>query len=329
MEGGANGVGRFAPRVDEVAMALGGPGSGPAGVAAAQWLGLTSQAPSTYLTAVPARAPAPFPGISFSQRPVARLLHSLTPSEVAVLEVLRVGPAVVESNWESLPELIGGLVASGTVRLPILDQAIAREPHRKARSRWGEFRNTFPELPATPRTGLGENGIPAAPSAALQASTSDVGVPVAERALTEALDVSASQILPPGPGRSLIHMREVELGTGRPDAVLVVVSSAGLESRLQKGLRLPSLAHARVLESIRTGAPSGYSRRHSSQLTKSLQDIGWLTQRNQVREVTNLVARSLVVEAVGGHEILPGGGHVAARWRPTVLPSGGQQNCPR
>jgi len=33
--------------------------------------------------------------------------------------------------------------------------------------------------------------------------------------------------------------------------------------------------------------------------------------------------------AVGGHEILPSGGHVAARWRPTVLPSGGQQNCPR
>ncbi len=32
---------------------------------------------------------------------------------------------------------------------------------------------------------------------------------------------------------------------------------------------------------------------------------------------------------VGGHEILPSGGHVAARWRPTVLPSGGQQNCPR
>ena len=32
---------------------------------------------------------------------------------------------------------------------------------------------------------------------------------------------------------------------------------------------------------------------------------------------------------VGGHEILPSGGHVVARWRSTVLPSGGQQNCPR
>ena len=32
---------------------------------------------------------------------------------------------------------------------------------------------------------------------------------------------------------------------------------------------------------------------------------------------------------VGGHEILPSGGHVGARWGPTVLPSGGQQDCPR
>ena len=151
-KGAPTALGVSPPRVDEVALALGGPGSGPAGVAAAQWLGLTSQAPSTYLTAVPARAPAPFPGISFAQRPVERLLHSLMPAEVAVLEVLRVGPAVVESDWENLPELIAGLAASGAVRLPILNQAIATEPHRKARSRWAEFRHTLPELSAITTT---------------------------------------------------------------------------------------------------------------------------------------------------------------------------------
>lgn len=32
---------------------------------------------------------------------------------------------------------------------------------------------------------------------------------------------------------------------------------------------------------------------------------------------------------VGGHEIVPGGGHVAARWWPTVLPGGGRLFCPR
>jgi hypothetical protein len=32
---------------------------------------------------------------------------------------------------------------------------------------------------------------------------------------------------------------------------------------------------------------------------------------------------------VGGHEILPRGGHETARWWPTKLPSGGQVICPR
>ena len=43
----------------------------------------------------------------------------------------------------------------------------------------------------------------------------------------------------------------------------------------------------------------------------------------------NLPALPRTSRSVGGHEILPSGGHVAARWRSTVLPSGGQQNCPR
>ena len=33
--------------------------------------------------------------------------------------------------------------------------------------------------------------------------------------------------------------------------------------------------------------------------------------------------------SVSGHEIVPRGGHVAARWRSTELPSGGQVICPR
>ena len=42
-----------------------------------------------------------------------------------------------------------------------------------------------------------------------------------------------------------------------------------------------------------------------------------------------IALRMKLLPTVGGHEILPSGGHVTARWRPTVLPSGGQQNCPR
>ncbi|MCY4101679.1 MAG: hypothetical protein OXG55_00200 [bacterium] len=59
---------------------------------------------------------------------------------MAVLEVLRAGPAVVEIPWEELPDVIAGLAASGSVRLDVLDEAAATEPHRQARARWSEIR---------------------------------------------------------------------------------------------------------------------------------------------------------------------------------------------
>ena len=139
-KGATTELGMSPPRVEEVALELGGPGAGPAGVAAAHWLGLTSQVPSTLLAAVPGRAPSPCPGVRFTQRPIDRLLRSLTSAEVAVLEVLRAGPAVVEIPWEELPDVIAGLAASGSVRLDVLDEAAATEPHRQARARWSEIR---------------------------------------------------------------------------------------------------------------------------------------------------------------------------------------------
>ncbi len=124
-----------------------------------------------------------------------------------------------------------------------------------------------------------------------------VGVPIAERGLTTALDDLAHRIFAPGSGRSLIRLNEVEIGTGRPDTLLIVVSYAALRARQRAGLRLATLAHARVLESIRTETPSGYCQRHVSQLTKALYDWGWLTKRRRVRTVQSLVERSLLVEA--------------------------------
>ena len=131
----------------------------------------------------------------------------------------------------------------------------------------------------------------------LTATTSDVGVPVAERALTDALDCLAHRIVTPGSGRSLIHLREVEIGLTRPDAILLAVSSTGLRARLRTNLRLPTLAHARVLESLRTGVPPGYSQRHLSQLRCHLREMKWLTKTGHVRDVSKLIARSLIVEA--------------------------------
>lgn len=139
-KGAATALGMSPPRVEEIALQIGGPGSGPAGVAAARWLGLTTQVPATYLAAVPARAPAPGQGIRFTQRPIGRLIRSLAPSEVAVLEVLRAGDAVVEAAWEGLPGVIARLADAREVRLEALDYAAAEEPHRQARARWSELR---------------------------------------------------------------------------------------------------------------------------------------------------------------------------------------------
>lgn len=129
-------LGVSSPRIEEVALALGGSGSGPAGVAAAHWLALTSQVPSIYLTAVPRRVPGPWGQIRFTQRPVERLLRALTPSEVAVLEVLRVGPAVVDYGWAHFAEVVEELAAAGAIRLDVLDRQLGDEPHRGARARW-------------------------------------------------------------------------------------------------------------------------------------------------------------------------------------------------
>ena len=133
------------PRIEEVALALGGQGSGPAGVAAAHWLGLTSQVPSTYLTAVPTRAPKPWGRIRFTQRPIERLLRDLTPSAVAVLEVLRAGPGLVEYGWNRLGGVAEELAAAGTVRMDVLDRQVADEPHRAARERWADIRQSRTE----------------------------------------------------------------------------------------------------------------------------------------------------------------------------------------
>ena len=145
-KGASTPLGVSAPRAEEVALALGGPGSGPAGVAAAHWLGLTSQVPATYLAAVPGRAPAPWQHVRFTQRPVGRLLVGMSPSEVAVLEVLRSGPAVVEASWDRLGEVVAQLAEDGHVRPAALDAAANDEPHRGARARWAELCRSRPGL---------------------------------------------------------------------------------------------------------------------------------------------------------------------------------------
>jgi hypothetical protein len=127
--------GMTAPSLLEAAIAVAGVGSGPAGVAAAHLLGLTTQVPGTIEIAAPGKVPEPLQGVRFRSRSFTRREQRLSPTEVAVLEVLR-DPAAAEVSWSVVEQRIGGLIASGKVRAGKLGAEVADEHHREARRRW-------------------------------------------------------------------------------------------------------------------------------------------------------------------------------------------------
>ena len=126
------------PSVYEVALHLAGPGSGPAGVAAAHELGLTTQVPAVIEVAVPGRTPDPCPGIRFRARPYERRERALRPLEVAVLEVLR-DLAVIEISEQRMQSRIKELIAKGAIRGDVLVTEANDEARPMVRTRIAEI----------------------------------------------------------------------------------------------------------------------------------------------------------------------------------------------
>jgi hypothetical protein len=133
--GGKTRFGMTRPSPLETALAVGGPGAGPAGVAAARMLGLTSQVPATVQVAVAGKVPDALPGVRFCSRPFTRRERRLRPLEVAVLELLR-DPDAAEHSWRDVRSRVEELIAEGKVRQELLAQEVAQEKHRPARERW-------------------------------------------------------------------------------------------------------------------------------------------------------------------------------------------------
>jgi hypothetical protein len=131
--------GMLPPTPAEVGVAVGGPGSGPADLAAARFLGMTTQVPVKVDMAVPGRAPAALPDVQFHSRPYSRAVRGLKPVEVAVLEVLRIWPSGVEEDWEVLQERIADLAESGVLRTHLVTAAIADERTPAVRALWKEL----------------------------------------------------------------------------------------------------------------------------------------------------------------------------------------------
>jgi hypothetical protein len=132
-------VGMAKPRPMEVAVAVAGPGSGPGEVAAAQFLGLTTQVPAVPVVAVPGRVPMPLEGVRFVQRPVERRIAGLRPIEVAVLEVLRAQAGIVEVPWPEVVATVRRFIATGDVRADVLTEEVRAEHHLQARERWADI----------------------------------------------------------------------------------------------------------------------------------------------------------------------------------------------
>jgi hypothetical protein len=131
------------PTPSEVALEVAGPGAGPAGLAAAHSLGLTTQVPSVVEMAVPGRTPAPLQGVRFRSRPFSRREHGLFPSEVALLEVLRDYPDTIESSWSELLERVKTLLDQGALRHDVITEAIGDERRPRLRERWSDVREAI------------------------------------------------------------------------------------------------------------------------------------------------------------------------------------------
>lgn len=123
------------PATLEAAVAVGGPGSGPSGVAAAHVLGLSTQVPAVVEVGVPGQVPEPMCGVRFQSRPYVRYEYCLTLLEVAVLEVLG-NPYVVEVSWPLVEEHIRQLVIRGMLRVTVLGDLTAMEPQEIVQKRW-------------------------------------------------------------------------------------------------------------------------------------------------------------------------------------------------
>lgn len=93
-----------------------------------------------------------------------------------------------------------------------------------------------------------------------------------ELALHHALRANGGRLFRPGPGRSAFLIEEPEIGFGRPDAIIVIVSASALQAFRKLDLRLPSLTAARSLEADST---IGVSVGHSRSLVKGLVRDGW------------------------------------------------------
>lgn len=113
-------------------------GVGPAGWTASHVLGLSTQIPALVHVAVPGRPPEPPQGAKFHQRATAGRA-GLGVLDVALLEVLRTFPHMVQSDWADVVRRVERLARESRVDVPAVLAAAQRERHPAMRARAQEL----------------------------------------------------------------------------------------------------------------------------------------------------------------------------------------------
>lgn len=114
------------PRVDEVAWeVLGEIGSGPTGYSAAREWGVTTQIPASFHVAT-LWPTDPIVGVTQHSRR-NRERATLTPKEIALLELLRAPDVYIEAGWGALVERVRDAFDQSKVREGVLRVAVAGE----------------------------------------------------------------------------------------------------------------------------------------------------------------------------------------------------------
>lgn len=124
---------------------------------------------------------------------------------------------------------------------------------------------------------------------------SRVGMPIQERVLTDALLTNTDAVLRPGAGRSVFAIEEAELGAGRPDVILLVVSVGALEAFRRTGLRLPSQLAARALDPAVAEDEIGVTKSHLRSVRRDLRARGWSSASPE--QLAGILHDSLAIEA--------------------------------
>lgn len=126
------------PNALDVALTVAGPGAGLAAHSAVNGLGLSTQVPHTKQVAVVGRAPKGVDRVDFVTRSNT-WRATLSPTEIAALEVMRATPAVLHASWPAAAARIRSLGTDGHIDLNRLVVAARHEHNRFVQQRLADL----------------------------------------------------------------------------------------------------------------------------------------------------------------------------------------------